>query len=286
MSTASVKRELEKYGLTPNRALGQNFLASDTAARTIAEAACENRCPVIEIGPGMGALTAELAQAGAASCTAAELAKRAPMVAAIEIDRRMAEIIADRLPEVQLINEDALKADIPGLIAALGGRANIAANLPYYITTPLCVRFLSIGADGGIPAMTLMMQKEAAERFTAKPGDRVYGPLTVLAGDYYEVTKLMELSRDMYYPQPDVDSVVLKLTAKGAEKLFELEWLLNRAFAMRRKTLSNNLRAAGISDERLKSLLGACGIEGNIRAEKLTVAQFANIAREIGAHGK
>ena len=118
MSTASVKCELEKYGLTPNRALGQNFLASDTAARTIAEAACENRCPVIEIGPGMGALTAELV-------------KRAPMVAAIEIDRRMAEIIADRLPEVQLINEDALKADIPGLIAALGGRANIAANLPY-----------------------------------------------------------------------------------------------------------------------------------------------------------
>lgn len=272
MSTASVKCELEKYGLTPNRALGQNFLVSDTAA-AIAGAACENRCPVIEIGPGMGALTAELV-------------KCAPMVAAIEIDKRMAEIIADRLPEVQLINEDALRADIPELIAALGGRANIAANLPYYITTPLCVRFLSIGADGGIPAMTLMMQKEAAERFTARPGDRVYGPLTVLAGYYYEVTKLMELSRDMYYPQPDVDSVVLKLTAKGAEKLFELEWLLNRAFAMRRKTLSNNLRAAGISDERLKSLLGACGIEGNIRAEKLTVAQFANIAREIEAHGK
>ena len=259
MSTDSVKCELEKYGLTPNRALGQNFLASDTAAAAIAEAAYENRCPVIEIGPGMGALTAELV-------------KCAQRVAAIEIDRRMAEIIADRLPEVQLINEDALKADIPGLIAALGGRANIAANLPYYITTPLCMR--------------LMMQKEAAERFTARPGDRVYGPLTVLAGYYYEVTKLMELSRDMYYPQPDVDSVVLKLTAKGAEKLFELEWLLNRAFAMRRKTLSNNLRAAGISDERLKSLLGACGIEGNIRAEKLTVAQFANIAREIEAHGK
>ena len=147
MSTASVKCELEKYGLTPNRALGQNFLASDTAARTIAEAACENRCPVIEI---------------------AELVKCAQRVAAIEIDRRMAEIIADRLPEVQLINEDALRADIPGLIAALGGRANIAANLPYYITTPLCVRFLSIGADGSIPAMTLMMQREAAERFTAQ----------------------------------------------------------------------------------------------------------------------
>ncbi len=273
MSTASIKRELEKYGLTPNRALGQNFLASDAAAADIAGAACENGCPVIEIGPGMGALTVELT-------------KRAPMVAAIEIDRRMAEIIADRLPEVRLINADALKADIPGLIAALGGRANIAANLPYYITTPLCMRFLSIGADGGIPAMTLMMQKEAAERFTARPGDRVYGPLTVLAGYYYEVARLMELSQDMYYPQPDVDSVVLKLTARGAEKLSELEWLLNSAFAMRRKTLSNNLRAAGMPDERLRSLLEACGIEGNIRAEKLTVEQFANIAREIEARGK
>ena len=91
MSTDSVKCELEKYGLTPTRALGQNFLASDTAAAAIAEAAYENRCPVIEIGPGMGALTAELV-------------KCAQRVAAIEIDRRMAEIIADRLPEVQLIN--------------------------------------------------------------------------------------------------------------------------------------------------------------------------------------
>ena len=273
MSIASIKAQLEKYGLTPNRALGQNFLASDAAAEKIARAACENGLPVIEIGPGMGALTAELV-------------KYAPRVAAIEIDSRMAEIIADGLPEVTLVREDALKADIPGLIGALGGRANIAANLPYYITTPLCMRFLSIGAEGSIPAMTLMMQKEAAERFTAKPGDRVYGPLTVLAGHYYEVTRLMELSGDMYYPRPDVDSVVLRLTARGTEKLSELEWLLNRAFAMRRKTLANNLKAAGISDERLKTLLGACGIEGNIRAEKLTAAQFADIAREIELHGK
>lgn len=273
MSTASIKIELEKYGLTPNRALGQNFLASDAAARAIAAAACENGCPVIEIGPGMGALTDWLV-------------KYAPRVAAIEIDGRMAEIIADRLPEVRLINGDALKADIPGLIAALGGRANIAANLPYYITTPLCTRLISIGAEGGIPAMTLMMQREAAERFTAAPGDRVYGPLTVLAGYYYEVDKLMELSRDMYYPQPDVDSVVLRLTAKGSERLPELEWLLKSAFAMRRKTLANNLRAAGMPDERLKALLGACGIEGNIRAERLTAAQFADIAREINSPGE
>ena len=130
MSTVSVKCELEKYGLTPNRALGQNFLASDTAARTIAEAACENRCPVIEIGPGMGALTAELV-------------KCAPMVAAIEIDRRMAEIIADRLPEVQLINEDALKADIPGLMMS---PADISGM---WIQTfhSACLRILRVNAE-------------------------------------------------------------------------------------------------------------------------------------------
>lgn len=268
MSTASIKKELEKYGLTPNRALGQNFLASEEAAELIAAAACESGLPVIEIGPGMGALTEQLV-------------RLSPKTAAIELDGRMADIIAQKLPEVELIRGDALKADIPGIIASLGGRASIAANLPYYITTPICLRLISTGADGSIPTMTLMMQREAAERFTASPKDRVYGPLSILAGYYYSVERLMELSRDMYYPQPEVDSTVLKLTHTGAKRLERLERLTNAAFMMRRKTLWNNLRAAGIPAERLKELLERLEIPAGIRAEELSIQDFANIAREI-----
>jgi 16S rRNA (adenine1518-N6/adenine1519-N6)-dimethyltransferase len=267
-SAGYVQALLAREGLRPNKNLGQNFfIDGERLQRLLSPVELEGR-PVLEIGPGLGALTEVLLSRGA-------------RVWAVEKDPRMAALLREALgnhPALTILEGDCLKTDYgflpPGYVAA--------GNLPYCITTPIVEMLLIMEPE----EMLLMMQKEAAERFTARPGDRVYGPLTVLAGYYYEVTKLMELSRDMYYPQPDVDSVVLKLTAKGAEKLSELEWLLNRAFAMRRKTLSNNLRAAGISDERLKSLLGACGIEGNIRAEKLTVAQFANIAREIEAHGK
>ena len=269
MSIASIKAQLAQYGLTPNKALGQNFLTDDAAAEEIA-ASCKGA--VIEIGPGMGALTEKLLN-------------RQEQVAAVEIDRRMAEILRDRFGErLMLIEGDVLKADIKDIADSLGGDVSIAGNLPYYITTPICTRLITCGAD--IRSMTLMMQKEAAERFFAKPGDRVYGPLTVLAQYYYDVSTLLKLSREAYYPQPEVDSVVITLARRNAEPHPELHRLLEIAFAMRRKTLSNNLKAAGISDAQLNEICEKVGIAANIRAEKLTPAQFAAIAGEIEAHGK
>ena len=269
MSIASIKAQLAQYGLTPNKALGQNFLADDAAAEEIA-ASCKGA--VIEIGPGMGALTEKLLN-------------REEQVAAIEIDRHMADILKDRFGEnLMLIEGDVLKADIKAIADSMGGKVTVAGNLPYYITTPICTRLITCGAD--IASMTLMMQKEAAERFFAKPGDRVYGPLTVLAQYYYDISTLLKLSREAYYPQPEVDSVVITLTRKEAEPHPQLHWLLESAFAMRRKTLSNNLKAAGISDARLNKICEAVGIQPNIRAEKLTPAQFGAISGEIELHGK
>lgn len=269
MSIAAIKEQLARYGITPNKALGQNFLADEDAAAEIA-AACPG--PVIEIGPGMGALTEKL------------LMREEP-VAAIELDRRMAEILRERFGgSLSLTEGDVLRADIEAIAGELGGRVSVAGNLPYYITTPICTRLINCGADIG--CMVLMMQKEAAERFFARPGDRVYGPLTVLAQYNYEVSTLLRLSREAYYPQPDVDSVVLKLENKKPEPHPMLSWLLESAFAMRRKTLANNLKAAGISDGRLKSICSILGIEENIRAERLTPEQFAVISGEIELHGK
>ena len=269
MSIASIKAQLAQYGINPNRALGQNFLADDDAAEAIA-ASCKGA--VIEIGPGMGALTEKL------------LNREAP-VAAIEIDRRMAEILRSRFGDkLILVEGDALKANIKAVAQSLGGEVSVAGNLPYYITTPICTRLITCGAN--IRYMTLMMQKEAAERFFAEPGDRVYGPLTVLAQHYYDINTLLRLSREAYYPQPEVDSVVLCFERKQAEDHPALQWVLESAFAMRRKTLANNLKAAGISDKRLNEICEAVGIGGNIRAERLTTAQFAAISGEIEKGGK
>lgn len=269
MSIATIKAQLELYGLTPNKALGQNFLADEGAAEEIA-ASCPG--PVIEIGPGMGALTEKL------------LERQAP-VAAIEIDSRMAGILRERFGDrLRLTEGDVLRADICAIADSLGGRVSIAGNLPYYITTPICTRLITCGAD--IASMTLMMQKEAGERFFAGPGDRVYGPLTVLARYNYEISTLLRLSREAYYPQPEVDSVVLKLERKSVQPPPMLEWLLESAFAMRRKTLANNLKAAGVTDGRLKDIFAALDIPENIRAERLTPAQFAAISGEMELHGK
>lgn len=267
MSVSGIKELLEKYGITPNKALGQNFLADDIAAEEIAQAACCG-LPVIEIGPGMGALTEKLLQ-------------KAEKVAAVEIDNRMADIIEDRFKgeKLQVYREDFLKIDLDALVKSLGGEVSVAGNLPYYITTPICTKLME---TEGIRSMTLMMQKEAAERFFAKPKDRVYGPMTVLAGYYYDIKELIHLSREAYYPKPEVDSAVLQLTKKDVPSLPKLSWLANAAFAMRRKTLQNNLKAAGLTAEEIQTVCESSGISPLVRGEALSIEEFAKLAGEVG----
>jgi len=265
MGVAQTQQLLQKYGLTPNRALGQNFLTDDGAAQRIAELACEG-LPVLEIGPGLGALTGRLLGL-------------APRVTAVEIDARMAEALSGEFAgqNLEVIRADFLKVDMEGLFQSLG-EYTVAANLPYYVTTPICMRLMTAS---GVRAMTLMMQREAAQRLVAQPKDRVYGPLSVLSQYYYDICEVMALSPAAYYPQPEVESVVLKLSSRGAEWLPSLPALLEAAFSMRRKTIANNLKRIGISGERLETLCESCGFLPTDRAETLTVAQFALIAREI-----
>lgn len=267
MTPTQIKAILQQHGLLPNRALGQNFLADETAAQRIADASGAARMPVLEIGPGLGALTEELLRIS-------------PHVTAVEIDAAMVGILRARFPAAPnftLLHEDFLKTDLSVVLPQQSGQYAVAANLPYYITTPICLKLLTCAFPAA--RMVLMMQKEAAQRFTTLPGTRQYGPLGVLARLYYEVEILMELSPAHYYPQPEVDSVVLTLSRRqDAPVLPQLPQLLDAAFAMRRKTLANNLCGAGLTKDASAALLEAAGIPPAARAEALPPEAFARLA--------
>lgn len=272
MSATEIKQLLGEFGLAPNKALGQNFLCDESAVTRILDAAdADGRC-ALEIGPGLGALTLELA-------------KRAKKLAAVEIDAALIRMLERRLSgaqNVRLIHSDFLKLNLNELNEGFfGGEAFcVIANLPYYVTTPICMALLS----GGLPilSMTLMLQKEAAERFFAPPSSRVYGPLTVLAQHGYAVEKLLSLSPAAYYPAPEVDSVVIRLVKKeNAAYHSALPPLLQAAFSMRRKTLFNNLKPLFLSPEALLHALSACEIDPGVRAEALPTEAFARLAGYI-----
>lgn len=260
-----IKAQLERFGLNPNRALGQNFLASAEKAEAIAEAACLGGLPVLEVGPGLGALTGPLL------C-------HAPRVCVVEIDKAMASALTALFPQEEkllVLQEDFLKADLDLIYGELGGPFAVAANLPYYVTTPICLRLLSCGLP--IPRMVLMAQREAAGRFFARPASKQYGPLSVLAQYYYAPQALMELSPGDYYPQPDVSSRVTLLTRRKTDLVPGLLDFLQRAFAMRRKTLANNLKGLPGGAEALEQ----CGIAPGARAESLPPEALAMLAENL-----
>lgn len=259
---------LNEYGLTPNKALGQNFLVDEAAIEAIVSAAAEPALPMVEIGPGLGALTFPLAAAGL------------PM-AAVELDAALADLLRARLPgNASVVNEDFMKTDIEGLAEKLGGDISVVGNLPYYITSPICMRLVTSKAP--IRRMTLMMQSEAADRFTAQPGSKNYGPLTVLSRLQYDVSELIALSPASYYPQPDVSSSVLVFDRNGSELPAAMPRLLKCAFAMRRKTLLNNLSAMGLSKADAAGVISAAGLEPTVRAEALDPDDFVRLCRLIG----
>ncbi len=270
MTVADIKSLRAAHGLAPNRALGQNFLADEAAASAIADASGAAEFPVLEIGPGLGALTESLL-------------RLSPHVAAVEIDAAMVRVLQARFADAgnfTLLHEDFLETDLCAIAPLLGAKCVVAANLPYYVTTPVCMKLLTSALP--IERMALMLQKEAAERFTAWPGSRQYGPLTVLAQRYYDIKPLMALSPAQYYPQPEVDSTVLMLARRpGVTVLPALPRVLASAFSMRRKTLTNNLRGAGLSRENAEALLGKCGIPPAARAEALPPEAFARLAEAM-----
>ncbi|MDN5346513.1 MAG: rRNA (adenine1518-N6/adenine1519-N6)-dimethyltransferase [Clostridia bacterium] len=273
------KAILRQRNLVLKEAWGQNFLVDANLARKIvrlAEITPEE--VVVEIGPGIGALTQELA-------------KVAGLVLAIEKDERLLPVLAEILAEagnVKIVSGDALKADFDGLVAeALKiedrgrlPRYKIVANLPYYITTPLLFHLL----EGGfcISSMVLMVQKEVGKRLQAAPGSKEYGALTVAVNYYAEVEVLVHVPRTVFWPRPEVDSVVLRSKIRDKpvvdaqpEALFRI---VRAAFGRRRKTILNALGALGLPREFIAKALVDAGIDPGRRGETLSLQEFARLA--------
>ena len=269
---------LKRYGIKPVKSLGQNFLADDRVTRRIVEEAGvnENDC-VFEVGAGIGSLTARLAE-------------KARRVIAVETDRRLIPALEDVLKSFAntvIINDDVMGMDIVKTVGAHRGDApglKVVANLPYYITTPIIMKILD--ENPGIESMTIMVQKEVADRLTAPPGTKDYGALTVAVGFYTEPERVMNVSPGSFIPRPEVYSSVVKLKLRdkppvGPEVKEVFFNMVRAAFGQRRKTLINALFNSGnfnMSREEIKQRLIDAGVDPDCRGETLSVMQFAELS--------
>ncbi len=271
-----IRNVLSRHGFTFSKALGQNFLVNPTVCPRMAElGGAKAGVGVIEIGAGVGVLTAELA-------------KRADKVVCIEIDARLLPVLAETLAgyqNVEIVNADVMRVDLHALIAEKfsGMEVVVCANLPYYITSPIIMSLLEQRLP--VKSITVMVQKEAAQRLCAEPATREVGAVTI-AVRYYSVPKvLFQVSRGSFMPSPDVDSTVIRLDIRerpqydvGDEKAFFA--VVKAAFSQRRKTILNCL-ASGLSLAKpdTAALLETAGVPGTARAEQLTMEQFAALSR-------
>lgn len=266
-----IKDILNRHGFAFSKSLGQNFLINPSICPRIAEEGNARKgFGIIEIGTGIGVLTAELA-------------KRADKVVAVEIDTRLEPVLKETLAEfsnVQVIYQDVLKVDLRELIAQefAGLEVAVCANLPYYITSPIIMSLLE--ARLPIKSITVMVQKEAAVRICAEPGTRDVGAVS-LAVRYFSTPKLLfHVSRGSFMPAPNVDSCVIRLDVKEKtpeqvrdEKFFFR--LVRAGFSQRRKTLVNPVSSGlGISKETVREALEKLDIKPTVRAEELTMEQF------------
>jgi 16S rRNA (adenine1518-N6/adenine1519-N6)-dimethyltransferase len=271
-SPTVLKTLMEKYQVAPLKRFGQNFLIDGNIADNIAEAAVPNGACVLEIGPGMGALTSRLLG-------------RASVAAAYEIDAGLSAALRDMFaeePHFHLFHQDFLKADLIKDLDTLfkGADVYVAANLPYYITSPCIMKLVETKLN--IVSITVMVQKEVAERICAKPGSRDYGAISAAVGYFAEPKLLFNVSSGCFYPRPDVASAVVQLTVNrkaGGEDDDAYLKTVKSLFAMRRKTVKSNLRQSfGLSAEGAEGVLQEAGIDENARAEMLSVNDFAKIA--------
>ena len=259
------KKIIKESGLVPNKALGQNFLTDVSAVTRIAELSRCNGKHVLEIGPGLGVLTGEFS-------------KTAVQVTAVEIDSQMVAFLTDLLSaraNVRIVNKDFLKLTVNDITELTNGSGfTVAANLPYYITSAAAMKLI----DSPLPIerMVLMMQTEAADHFTAGPRAKCYTPVSVLSNRYYRVTKEFELSPSSYYPEPAVSSAVLLFERNGIPYDPSFSKLVKAAFAMRRKTLRNNLSGL-IPKETVPAVIESAGLNASCRAEELSVDDFVKL---------
>ena len=267
-----------KYGFQFKKSLGQNFLINPTVCPKMANAAVLDGVEgIIEIGPGFGVLSAELVK----------VAKR---VVAIELDNRIPQVLSETLADAnnfEVILEDAMKCDFHKLIKEKFGNMKVAicANLPYYITSPIIMRLLEEKLP--VESIVVMVQKEAADRICARVGSRQAGAVTVAVNYYSQAEQLFNVSKGSFLPAPKVDSSVIKLTIRKEppvkiidEKLYFK--IVKAAFAQRRKTFVNSVSSSTqIPKATIIKILNELNISPEIRAEKLTDEQFADISNNL-----
>lgn len=273
-----IKSVLARHGFTFSKALGQNFLINPSVCPKMAEmCGCGENVGVIEIGPGAGVLTSELA-------------KTAYKAVAVELDKRLLPVLEETLAEydnVKVINGDAMKLDFTKLIQEEfdGGEVVICANLPYYITSPVIMRLLEEKLP--VKSLTVMVQREAAERICAAPGTRESGAISAAVHYYAKPKMLFKVSAGSFLPAPKVDSEVIKLeilreppvAVEDEKKFFQV---VKAAFLQRRKTAANSLSAGlGIPKAEINALLEKAGMNLSARAENLTMRDFAEIANSL-----
>ena len=264
---------LKAHDISAKKRYGQNFLIDEhVLCRIIEGSGITKDDMVLEIGPGIGTLTQVLCE-------------RAGHVIAVEIDKDMIPLLNENLSEYdnyELINEDILKINLAALLGE-NKKARVVANLPYYITTPIIMQLLENKLP--IESITVMVQKEVADRMQAKPGGKDYGALTLAVRYYSQAEVIASVPPSCFIPRPGVDSAVIRLScydkppvqAKDEEKLFEI---IKAAFAQRRKTLANALKnypKLCLSRERVEAALTEMGLNADIRGEKLSLTEFAEL---------
>ena len=275
----TVKEILSRHGFSFSKGLGQNFIINPDICPKIAENG--NVCGgfgVLEIGTGIGVLTAELA-------------KRADKVTAVEIDTRLLPILEETLADfdnVKIVNEDVMKCDLHKLIREEfdGLKVAVCANLPYYITSPIIMMLLESRLP--IESITVMVQKEAAQRLCAKVGSRDAGAITVGVNYYGTVKKLFDVSRGSFMPAPNVDSAVIRIDLDTEHRLDEesekyLFKVVKAGFSQRRKTLANSLASVmGIPKDKVYTALKGLGLPEAARIEQLDMEQLIAFSAELG----
>lgn len=274
-----VKQILTQYGFRFNKQFGQNFLTDKQLLSEIVSDAGVNGGTVLEIGAGAGTLTRALAQ-------------KADRVIAYEIDRNLEQVLAITLadcPNVQVVIGDVTKRKIADLDETCGKDYRVVANIPYYLTTPLITSFVEDSRN--VTSLTLTIQKEVADRLNAVPYTKDYGALTVGVQAAADVTLTRTLSRKLFYPEPNVDSAVVRIDMNRNKfdipnrRLFRKT--VRAAFAMRRKTLVNNLMTGfNLDRASAEAVIGQCGLPVGCRGEELSVQQFVALYKAIESNIK
>lgn len=280
MILEETKKLMKQYHIKANKSLGQNFLISEEVVKTIVDSSqITKEDLVIEIGPGLGTLTKYLLE-------------RAGKVICIELDKKMINILENRFSiceNFELINQDVLKVDLKSLIETEKKKAKIkevkiVANLPYYITTPIIMKLLE--EELPLESITVMIQKEVADRLIAIPGEKETGAITYSVYYYAEAQGILEVPNDSFIPEPEVTSKVIKLNIRKEppvkiERKEIMFRIIKCAFMQRRKTLLNGLVNARVfrNKEEGTEILKKLGIDINIRPEKLTLEDYAEITK-------